>query len=103
MAAKRYKLTQAAIDSVYTENGSFSFKVGFKRGSTIVSPKSCPKITIADTDIIQTTNEQAQQYLELFKIPRGIQADAPPPPSPVFVDVTGTEPVADVDLDPFFV
>jgi hypothetical protein len=103
MAAKRYKLTQAAIDSVYTEGDQFSFKVGFLRNGVIVSPKFCPKITITDTDVVQTTNEQAQQYLELFKLPRGIDAGAPPPPNPVFVDVTGTEPTANVDLDPYFV
>ena len=105
MAAKRYKLTQEVIDSWYTENGKFGFKVGFGKndGKTICGPSLCAKITVADTDVVQTTNAIAQDYLTRFRIPQGVSRNGVRPPAgPVWIDVTATQPVANVDLDPYF-
>ena len=103
-AVRRYKLTQDIIDSFYTESGFFPFRVGFIKDGTIMEPRNCAKITIADTDVVQTTNEWAQTYLLAFRIPQGIRHNGVcPPAGPVFIDVTGTIPTADVDLDPYFV
>lgn len=103
MAAKRFKLTQEMIDSMWTQNNSFSFKVGFEKDGVIRSARSCAQITIADTDVVQTTNPYAQKYLTNFIISRGIRINGVlPPEGMAFVDVTGSIPVANVDLDPFF-
>lgn len=106
MAAKRYKLTQEVVDSWYTKNGKFSFKVGFDKngGHTICGPGLCQTITVADTDVVQTTNGTAQTYLLNFVIPQGVSRDGVRPPAgPVWLDVTATQPTANVDLDPYFV
>lgn len=106
MAAKRYKLTQEVIDSWYTESGQFTFRVGFGKdnGKTICGPSLCAKIVVADTDVVQTTNEIAQDYLTRFRIPQGVsRGGVKPPAGPVWIDVTATHPVANVDLDPYFV
>lgn len=105
MAAKRYMLTQEVIDSWYTKLGKFSFKVGFDKdgGKSICGPGLCQTITVNDTDVVQTTNATAQKYLEVFQIPQGVsQNGVRPPAGPVWIDVTATHPVANVDLDPYF-
>lgn len=106
MAAKRYKLTPDVIASWYTESGQFKFRSGYDKdaGKCICGPLNCAVITIQDTDIVQTTNVTAQTYLINFKIPQGIRRNGVlPPAGPVWIDVTGTEPVANVDLDPYFI
>lgn len=106
MAAKRYKLTQEVIDSWYTADGQFKFRSGFDKnsGKTICGPMNCAVITIQDTDIVSTTNATAQEYLLKFRIPQGMKRNGVAPPAgPVWLDVTGSEPVANVDLDPYFV
>jgi len=108
MAAKRYKLTQEVIDSWYTEDGFFSFRVGFDKplpdgGMSICGPAMCPVIRVADTDVVQTANGTAQLYLLSFRIPQSISRNGVKPPNgPVWLDVTGTEPVANVDIDQYF-
>lgn len=104
-APKRFKLTQDVIDSWYTESGQFTFRTGFDRdnGKCICGPQLCPKITIQDTDVVQTTNQVAQDYLLAFRIPQGISVNGyRPPAGPVWIDVTAIIPVANVDLDPYF-
>jgi hypothetical protein len=104
-APKRFKLTQAVIDSWYTESGQFSFRTGYDKdnGKTICGPMNCPPITIQDTDIVQTTNKTAQDYLLKFQIPQGVTRNGVKPPAgQVWLDVTATQPVANVDLDPYF-
>lgn len=104
--AKRFKLTQDMIDSWYTESGQYKFRVGFDKdnGTCICGPKLCPIIQISDTDVVQTTNETAQKYLVENRIPQGMLINGQRPPAgPVWEDVTGTIPVANVDLDPYFV
>src|SRR3989304_4650123 len=103
--AKRYRLTQETIDSWYTQNGKFSFKVGYDKdgGKKIYGPGLCKTITVQDTDVIQTTNDTAQKYLQNFRIPQGVSRDGVRPPSgPVWLDVTATQPTAKVDIDPYF-
>lgn len=103
--AKRYKLTQEVIDSWYTQSGKFSFKVGFDKddGKCICGPGMCKTITVKDTDVIQTTNDIAQKYLANFRIPQGVTRDGVKPPAgPVWIDVTATQPTANVDIDPYF-
>lgn len=105
MAARRYMLTQEVIDSWYTEEGIFRFRVGFDRdgGKSIFAPGLCPVITVQDTDVVQTTNATAQTYLLAFRIPRGLTRNGQKPPQgPVWLDVTDTHPIANVDLDPYF-
>jgi len=105
MAAKRYKLTQDVIDSWFTQGGEFKFHVGYDKdnGKTICAPGLCPLITIADTDVVQTTNVTAQSYLTLFRIPQGMSRNGVTPPvGPVWIDVTAIIPVANIDLDPYF-
>ena len=105
MAVKRYMLTQEVIDSWYTEDNEFSFRTGFDKnaGKTICGPMLCPKITIQDTDVCSTTNITAQDYLEKFRIPQGVSRNGVRPPNgPVWVDVTNTHPIANVDLDQYF-
>lgn len=105
MAARRYKLTQDLIDSWYTENGHFKFRTGFDKdnGNCICGPMNCPIIDILDTDVVSTTNETAQGYLLHFRIPQGISRNGVKPPAgPVWLDVTDTIPVAQVDLDQYF-
>lgn len=104
-AAKRYKLTQEMIDSFYTQDGKFQFRTGFDKdnGNCICGPMLCPVIEITDTDVVQTTNATAQDYLLHFRIPQGISKNGVKPPAgPVWLDVTATQPVANVDLDPYF-
>jgi len=102
---RRYMLTQEVIDSWYTEDGKFSFRVGFdtNEGKTINGPGLCPTITINDTDVCQTTNATAMTYLIHFHIPQGVfRVGVKPPRGQVWVDVTDTRPIANVDLDQFF-
>lgn len=103
--ARRYKLTQDVIDSWYTQDGRFRFRIGFDKdnGHIFCPAQRCPTIDIADTDVIQTTNVMAQKCLRLYRIPQGVRRNGEPPPSgPTFEDVTDWTHHVDVDLDPFF-
>lgn len=105
MAAKRYMLTQDVVNSWYMDNGNFYFHCGFDTngGKTINGPRLCPKITVVATDVCQTTNLTAQSYLENFRIPQGVSRNGVRPPNgPVWVDVTNTHPIANVNLDQYF-
>jgi len=105
MAAKRYQLTPDVIASWWTESGQFNFHVGFDKddGKCICGPLLCPQITITDTDIVQTTNVTAQEYLLASRIPQGVVRDGVAlPGGPMWLDVTATQPIANVDLDPYF-
>lgn len=103
--ARRYMLTQEVIDSWYTKDGKFAFRLGFDTndGKTVNGPGLCPQITINETDVCQTTNATAIVYLQTFHIPQGLSLNGVKPPSgPVWVDVTDTHPIANVDLDQYF-
>jgi hypothetical protein len=98
-------LTQDMINCPYVRGGQYVFHCGFDKdnGKTIYAPKLCPQITVQSTDIVQTTNATAQVYLAQAHIPQGMSFNGVRPPnSPIWLDVTNTHPVANVDLDPYF-
>lgn len=98
-------LTQDMIDSPYTRDGKYVFHCGYDKddGKTIIGPGVCPQITINDTDVCQTTNALAQVYLRTAFIPQGMAINGVRPPNgPIWVDVTDTHPIANVDLDQYF-
>lgn len=102
MATARFQLTvegrQFAVAS------EVKFRVGFtgtSGGSTrYYSQRSCPIITIGQTDIIQTTDDWAIGNLTNMIVPTrtkrgGVARD----PGMMFEDVTGTTTPGDVDVD----
>lgn len=112
MPAKRYKLKPHAAPYARPKAGGapeFKFRVRFGQsvpeGERIAGLSRSPVISMRLNEVIQTTNELAQFFLERMTAPnntfRGI-GGAPPinrVGGLLLEDVTATEPSFDVDLD----
>lgn len=103
MAEKRYRLTAAAQASWWFSNppvGVYQFRTGWTTdapggGIIMHNPAGCPVVDVQASDVIGTTNEGAQDCMEIHVVPKGIAPDAEAG-KPVF-ELT-TDPVT-IDLD----
>jgi len=109
MAEKRYKLTSAVVASPsYVANGNeYQTRIGFQRGTApplvICNPKQCPLITCTGSDVLGTTNDWAQKFMDVVIIPKGMTVNGSPyfgtPGVPIFEETS--DPVT-IDLDNIF-
>ena len=109
MAEKRYKITSAVVasQSYASEGNQYSCRIGFDKvvdGVTVVcNPRHCPIITCDDTDVLGTTNEWAQRFMDTVTISPGITINGlnffGVPGSRIFEETS--DPVT-IDLDSIF-
>lgn len=111
MAEKRYKLTAAVVAAPqYSDMGNqYEFKTSFATQPVggevmICQVRDCPLITCTSADVLGTTNEWAQRFMEAAKIPpapfKVNGTDYLGTPGAAIFEIT-TDPVT-IDLDAIF-
>ena len=109
MAEKRYKITAAIIASPqFADSANYSFRTSFGIADApnvvICQVRDCPQITCVASDVLGTTNEWAQRFMEAAAIPtvpfKVDGADWLGTPGAAVFEIS-TDPVT-IDLDTIF-
>jgi hypothetical protein len=111
MAEKRYKITAAVIASPqYVQASEYGFKTSFGNYTGLPAGQvrvcqvgDCPLITCLSTDVLGTTNEWAQKFMEAAVIPASFNVNGSSwlgTPGAAVFEITA-DPVT-IDLDAIF-